>query len=193
MPGHFVVFTNRMSDMIRRLLTVAILFCGLLLPAYAGLSVGASAPDFTARASLGGQAFDFSLSAALKKGPVVLYFYPKAFTRGCTYEAHAFADATDKFAALGATVIGVSNDAIATLDKFSVSECSGKFAVAADPEGAVIKAYDAKMSMFLNYASRISYVIAPGGKVILAYDNLNPDEHVARTLAAVTAWRKDHP
>ena len=100
---------------------------------------GAQAPDFTAQASLGGKEFTFSLADALKKGPVVLYFYPAAFTPGCTVEAHDFADATDKFAALGATVIGVSHDKIETLDKFSVSECRSKFAVAADPDETVIK------------------------------------------------------
>ena len=103
-------------------------------PALAALADGTQAPDFTAQASMGGKEFTFSLSDALKKGPVVLYFYPAAFTSGCTVEAHDFADATDKFAALGATVIGVSHDKIETLDKFSVSECRSKFAVAADPD-----------------------------------------------------------
>src|SRR5271168_1642208 len=103
-------------------------------PLYAALQPGAQAPDFTTQATLAGKPFTFSLADALKKGPVVLYFYPAAFTSGCTVEAHDFADATDKFAALGATVIGVSHDNIATLDKFSVSDCRSKFPVAADPD-----------------------------------------------------------
>jgi peroxiredoxin Q/BCP len=99
--------------------------------ALAALPVGASAPDFTTQAALGGSEFTFSLADTLKKGPVVLYFYPKAFTKGCTTEAHNFSDATDRFASLGATVVGMSNDDIDTLKKFSVLECRNKFAVAA--------------------------------------------------------------
>src|SRR5512134_1838303 len=95
----------------------------LAAPAYATLTVGAKAPDFKARASIGGKQFDFSLADALKKGPVVLYFYPAAFTPGCTLEAHQFADATDEFKSLGATVVGVSADKIETLHKFSTEEC----------------------------------------------------------------------
>lgn len=157
-------------------------------PALAALAVGAQAPDFTARASLGGKQFTFSLAEALKQGPVVLYFYPAAFTKGCTIEAHDFAEATDRFKALGATVIGVSRDDIATLDKFSVSECRSKFAVAADPRGTVIDAYDVKMPL-LPKANRTSYVIAPDHAILLEYTDLNPDQHVARTMAAVKAWR----
>lgn len=128
----------------KRLLAGMLLGAAVIaVPAYATLSVGAMAPDFTAQASLGGKEFTFSLADALKKGPVVLYFYPAAFTPGCTVEAHEFADATDKFAALGTTVIGVSHDKIETLDKFSVSDCRSKFAVAADPDEKVIKAFDA--------------------------------------------------
>src|SRR5262249_31478417 len=104
----------------------------LATPSFASLKVGAPAPDFKARASIGGKQFDFALADALKKGPVVLYFYPAAFTPGCTIEAHNFADAMDDFAKLGATVIGVSHDSIATLDKFSLTECRSKFPVAAD-------------------------------------------------------------
>jgi len=161
-------------------------------PVHAALAVGAAAPDFTAEASLGGKTFDFHLDEALKKGPVVLYFYPAAFTKGCTIEAHDFAEATDKFAALGATVIGVSHDGIAKLKEFSVSECRSKFAVAADPEGKVIAAYQAKMAPLLPYADRISYVIAPDHKVIFSYSAMNPDQHVSLTMAAVEAWKAKH-
>lgn len=158
------------------------------IPAHAALSVGAPAPDFTAQASLGGKEFTFALADALKKGPVVLYFYPAAFTKGCTIEAHDFAEATDKFAALGATVIGVSHDGIAKLKEFSVSECRSKFAVAADPDGKVIAAYDTKMPV-VPYANRTSYVITPDHKVAFVYSDMNPDKHVTLTMDAVKAWK----
>lgn len=178
----------------KRIVCAAIAIVGLgATPAPAALAVGATASDFTAQASLGGKEFTFSLAEALKKGPVVLYFYPAAFTSGCTVEAHDFADATDKFAALGATVIGVSHDDIATLDRFSVSECRSKFAVAADPDQKVIKAYDAVLAKNPAYADRTSYVIAPDRKILLSYTDLNPDKHVDLTLAAVKTWRAAHP
>lgn len=159
-------------------------------PAQAALAVGDAAPDFSTKASLGGKEFDFSMADALKKGPVVLYFYPAAFTKGCTIEAHDFAEATDKFSALGATVIGVSHDDIAKLDKFSVSECRNKFAVAADPDGKVIGAYDAKLKGAPGLADRTSYVITPDHKVAFAYTDMNPDQHVALTMDAVTKWKE---
>ena len=112
--------------------------------ALAALKPGDKAPEFSAPSSLGGQVSTFSLSEALKKGPVVLYFYPAAFTSGCTIEAHLFAEAVDRYKALGATVIGVSGDNIETLNKFSVSECRSKFAVAADVDKKIMKAYDAQ-------------------------------------------------
>ena len=178
----------------KSLLTSLALLCGLAaIPAHAALAVGAPAPDFTAKASLGGKEFDFSLAEALKRGPVVLYFYPAAFTKGCTIEAHEFADATDKFAALGATVIGVSHDDIATLDKFSVSDCRNKFAVAADPTGTVIKAYDTVMAKNPAYADRTSYVIAPDRTVVFTLTDGDPYKHVAQTMDAVKAWRAAHP
>ena len=160
--------------------------------ASAMLKPGDKAPDFTARASLGGKEFDFSLAEALKKGPVVLYFYPAAFTPGCTTEAHDFADAIDDYKALGATVIGVSHDGIAKLDQFSTTECRSKFPVAADPDQHVIKAYDAVLGKNPELADRISYVIAPTGRITYAYEALNPDKHVANTLGAVKAWRDSH-
>src|SRR5579864_4067828 len=115
----------------------------LAVPAYAALKSGASAPDFSALASIGGKEFKFALADALKKGPVVLYFYPAAFTPGCTIEAHNFADAMDDFQKLGATVIGVSHDPIEKLDRFSLTECRSKFPVAADTDGKIMKNYDA--------------------------------------------------
>jgi peroxiredoxin Q/BCP len=183
-----------MENLMKRILA-GILLCGAVLavPAYATLSVGAMAPDFTAQASLGGKEFTFSLADALKKGPVVLYFYPAAFTSGCTIEAHEFADATAQFAALGATVIGVSHDSIDTLDKFSVSECRSKFAVAADPDEKVIKSYDAVLMIHPAYSNRTSYVIAPDHTILMEYTDLSPDKHVDMAMDAVKKWRAAHP
>jgi len=160
--------------------------------ALAALPVGSKAPDFTLQASKGGKVFPFSLADALKKGPVVLYFYPAAFTPGCTIEAHDFADAIGRYKALGATVIGVSHDPIAKLRKFSVSVCRSKFAVAADSTQSVEKAYDAVLKLAPAYADRTSYVIAPNGTILYTYTNLNPDQHVANTLAALRAWKAKH-
>ncbi len=157
--------------------------------AQAALTVGARAPEFTAQAAMGGNQFTFTLSDALKKGPVVLYFFPKAFTRGCTVEAHNFSDATDQFKSMGASVIGMSNDDIDTLKKFSVLECRNKFAVAADQGGRVMKQYDAVMPGRLDVADRISYVIAPDGKVIYAFASMSPDGHVENTLDAIQRWK----
>ena len=158
-------------------------------PAAAALKVGDQAPDFQAKASLGGQVSTFSLAANLAKGPVVLYFYPAAFTPGCTAEAHDFAEAVDQFKALGATVIGVSHDDIAKLNQFSVSECRGKFAVLADPDQHIMKAYDAVMAARPQLANRTSYVIAPDGRILYTFTDLKPDLHVANTLAAVKQWK----
>ena len=176
----------------RRSFLVAV--SGLLvgLPAFAALPNGTKAPVFTTEASLAGKAFKFSLADALKKGPVVLYFYPAAFTPGCTVEAHEFAEATDKFKALGATVIGVSHDPIEKLNKFSVSECRNKFAVASDADGSVMKNYDAVLPVKPDYANRTSYVIAPTGEIIYSYTDLAPDKHVENTMAAVKKWQDEH-
>ena len=159
------------------------------IPTYAALKPGDKAPLFSAQASLGGNVFEFSLAAALKSGPVVLYFYPAAFTKGCTIEAHDFADAMDQYKALGATVIGLSHDDIETLKKFSVSECRSKFAVAADSDQAIMKAYDAVLAIKPEYSNRTSYVIAPDGKIIYAFTDLAPDKHVENTLQALRQWK----
>ena len=161
--------------------------------AEAALNPGDETPDFTVEASLGGREFTFSLADALKQGPVVLYFYPAAFTHGCTIEAHDFAEATYDFKLQGATVIGVSHDPIETLNKFSVSECRSKFAVAADADGAIMKAYDAVMIGALDVANRTSYVITPDHKILYAYSSLNPDKHVANTMQALQEWRANNP
>jgi peroxiredoxin len=177
----------------KRILTGFVLAALVSLPALAALKVGDTAPDFTTRASLGGKEFDFNLAAALKQGPVVLYFYPKAFTEGCTFEAHAFAEASDRFKALGATVIGISRDDIATLNKFSVSECRNKFAVASDADQKIMKSYDAILARAPHLSDRTSYVIAPNGKIVYEYTDLNWEHHVENTMAAVQKWRDAHP
>ena len=115
----------------------------LAAPASAALAVGATAPVFTTQSALAGKAQPFDMAAALKEGPVVLYFFPKAFSQGCTVEAHAFAEATPQFAASGARVVGISHDDIATLQKFSTEACRDQFVVASDPAAKTIQAYDA--------------------------------------------------
>jgi thioredoxin-dependent peroxiredoxin len=165
---------------------VASLALTLAVPAHSALPQGSVAPDFSTKATLAGKAFPFSLGTALKKGAVVLYFYPAAFTQGCTIEANQFADMTDEFKKLGATVIGVSADKIEKLQKFSVSECRSKFAVAvATP--TMIKAYDVKLSI-TGRSNRTSYVIAPDGKILYAYSSLDYRDHVANTMAALKRW-----
>jgi thioredoxin-dependent peroxiredoxin len=158
-------------------------------PAGAALKVGAAAPDFSTTGSLAGKPLQFTLSQALKTGPVVLYFYPAAFTSGCTAEAHAFAEATEAFKALGATVVGVSVDDLATLHRFSVSECRNKFAVLSDADRRITRLYDAALSFKPDIADRVSYVIVPPGTVAYEYTSLNPAQHVGNTMAAVKRWK----
>src|ERR1700738_1893072 len=176
----------------RRSLFIAVAATLISVPALAALPDGTKAPDFSTEASLAGKSFKFSLADALKKGPVGLYFYPAAFTPGCTVEAHEFAEATDKFKELGATVIGVSHDPIEKLDRFSGSECRNKFAVASDADGGIMKAYDSVLADHPEDANRTSYVIAPSGDTIYSYTAMNPDKHVENTLAAVKKWQADH-
>ncbi len=157
----------------------------LVTPALASLQTGAKAPDFATTASMAGKQFKFALADALKKGPVVLYFYPAAFTPGCTIEAHNFADAMPDFEKMGATVIGVSHDSIETLDKFSLTECRSKFPVAADASGKIMQSYDAVSTGNPERAARTSYVIAPDGRVLYTYTANDPTHHVEYTIAAV--------
>jgi len=155
--------------------------------ALANLPVGAKAPPFATRGALGGKDIAVDLRTALRKGPVVLYFYPKAFTQGCTLEAHAFAEATPEFAKYGATVIGMSADDLPTLRKFSTEECRDTFAVAtATP--AIIKAYDVALKRPgapAGLTDRTSYVIAPTGRIVLVHSDLDYRDHVKLTLEAV--------
>ena len=160
-------------------------------PALAALATGARAPDFTAPATIDGKEFTYRLADALKKGPVVVYFYPKAFTKGCSLEAHEFAEATDQFKAMGASVIGVSRDDIATLDKFSTQVCQSKFPVASDKDGGIVKSYDVSLPI-VAMSNRTSFVIAPDGKITYVYSDLNAEKHVENSLAAVKAWKDSH-
>lgn len=154
-------------------------------PAIAGLAVGAKAPTFATRGAIAGQVVPIDLASALKKGPVVLYFFPAAFTGGCNAEAHAFAEAIPDFQKAGATVIGMSADDVPTLQRFSSEKCAGKFAVAsAGP--AVIKNYDVALSAGGRaLTKRTSYVIGRNGRIAFVHDDMNPAQHVALTLAAV--------
>lgn len=181
------------TDMIRAALAALLTASALAMPALAELAPGDAAPPFTAKATLGGSEFTFSLEDALKKGPVVLYFYPKAFTTGCTMEAHEFAEATPEFEALGASIIGISADPIDTLKKFSVEECRSAFPVASDADQTVMKAYDAVLEQKPELSSRTSYVIAPDGKIVYAHSDLNYEDHVKNTLAAVKEWKTSNP
>ena len=172
----------------RKLFALAAFCLAAAGPAHAALDIGEPAPNFSTSAALDGNVFQYSLGEALKKGPVVLYFFPAAFSVGCSAEAHEFAENVDKFQALGATVIGVSGDDIQTLGKFSKQTCQGKFPVASDNTQSIMKSYDAVMALRPDYANRISYVIAPNGKVIYNYQSLNPSRHVEKTLAALKDW-----
>lgn len=166
----------------------------------AALAVGAKAPEFTTRGALAGKTFTVTLSHQLKRGPVVLYFFPKAFTPGCSAEAREFAENIDKFKAAGATVIGMSADDLPTLKRFSTEECRSKFAVAvATP--AIIAAYDVAMKpeklppqlrgkLGPGLTDRTSYVIAPSGRIAYAHSDLDYREHVSMTLSAVKALKR---
>lgn len=162
----------------------AALLC-LTATAQAALKVGDNAPNFSTPAAVAGKAFDFDMKAALQKGPVVLYFFPKAFTRGCTVEAHAFAEAPPQFKAMNATVVGMSHDDIDTLKRFSTEACRDQFAVASDPKAQTIKAYDAAAAANPAMADRISYVIGQDGKVKFALISSDPMAHVQQTQTAV--------
>ncbi len=164
---------------------IALALLALSRPTYAALDVGDAAPNFTVQAALGGKVSRFVLADALAKGPVVVYFFPAAFSVGCSIEAHEFAEAIGRFQALNATVIGVSADDIDTLSKFSVQACQSKFPVASDSSQSVMKSYDAVLALKPDYANRISYVIARDGKVVYNYQSLNPSRHVEKTLAAL--------
>lgn len=171
----------------RRLLAAAALALASAAPAYAALPVGAKAPDFTTRGAVAGKVVNVTLAKQLKRGPVVLYFFPAAFTAGCNAEAKAFAENVAAFRAAGATVIGMSADAVADLQKFSAAECAGKFAVAsAGP--AVVAGYDVALGRQVkgrDVTTRTSYVIGRDGRIVFVHDDMSAERHVALTLDAV--------
>lgn len=156
------------------------------LPASAALPTGATAPDFVTAGAVGGKAFRLHLKRELSKGPVVLYFFPKAFTKGCTLEAHAFSEARDEFRKAGAQIIGMSGDDLETLKRFSVEACRSAFPVATATPGT-IAAYDVAIEGRPGLAARTSYVIAPDGRIAFVHSDMDWSEHVSRTLAAVRA------
>jgi thioredoxin-dependent peroxiredoxin len=173
----------------RKWLMVAAATALAAMPASAALQTGAKAPDFTTTGAVGGKEFKLHLAEQLKHGPVVLYFFPKAFTKGCTLEAHAFSEASSDFKKAGARVIGMSADDITTLKKFSVEECRSAFPVAtATP--AVIKAYDVALKQKPELTDRTSYVIGRDGKIAYVHSDLDWSQHVAKTLAAVKALKR---
>ena len=157
-------------------------------PAMAALPTGAKAPDFTTTGAVGGKPFKLHLADQLKKGPVVLYFFPKAFTSGCTAEAHAFSDSIADFKKAGAQVVGMSADDLPTLKKFSVEECRSAFPVATATR-ATQKAYDVAWAEHPGLTTRTSYVIARNGKIVMVHDDLDFSQHVAKTLAAVKSLK----
>jgi len=161
-------------------------------PSMAALKPGTKAPDFTAPAYLAGKPFTFKLAEALKKGPVVVYFFPAAHTPGCNLEAHQFSEAIDRFKAQGATVIGVTAGNVEQLADFSkeTEHCGGKFPVAADPGAKIAKQYDAVLAMKPEWSSRTSYVISPAGSITHVYSDLNPNKHVQEMLDALKKLKK---
>jgi peroxiredoxin len=193
----------------KRLLLACLLPGIVALPAGAALNDGDRAPDFTAQASLAGKAFTFSLKKALKKGPVVVYFYPSAFTGGCNLEAHTFAVNDDMFRAAGATIIGVSLDSIARLNDFSADPnyCAGKIPVASDPDGKVARSFNLTVKEAATgkkdtrgieidhgFAERTTFVVAPGGRIVASVGGVAPDANVYKTLEVVQRLAADrHP
>ena len=178
----------------KRLATAFLVTAALFAaPAAAALKIGDTAPDFTAQAALGGKQFTFALAEARRHGPVVVYFYPKAFTTGCSLEAHAFAEAMPQFAAAGASVIGVSHDDIGVLQDFSTKDCASKFPVASDGDQKIMTSYDAVLGgKHPELANRISYLVAPDGHVIAEYSDLDYSKHVETMLAALASWKAAH-
>jgi peroxiredoxin Q/BCP len=184
----------------KRTLLTCLLSAALALPAAAALTPGQNAPDFKAQASLAGKTFAFSLKETLKKGPVVVYFYPSAFTGGCNIQAHTFAVNHDKFAAAGASVIGVSLDNIARLNDFSADPeyCAGKVAVASDADGKIARAYELAVrdatagrkdsrgvDLDHGFAERATFIVTPDGKIAATVGGVAPEANVAKALEVV--------
>ena len=196
----------------RMLLPVLALSSAIALPALAALKPGETAPAFTARVSVAGKESTFSLADSLRNGPVVVYFYPSAYTSGCNLEAHAFATQMDAFAAAGVSVVGVSHDSIARLNDFSADPkyCAGKFPVASDPDGAIARSFGLKVTeakpgvkdtrgaeIDHAFTERTTFVIAPGGKIAEVFssddDKIAPSNHAVKSLIAAQKLVKPRP
>jgi len=183
----------------KRLLLTCLISTSICLPALAALKDGDKAPDFTAQASLAGKEFKFSLKESLKKGPVVVYFYPSAYTQGCNVQAHTFSVNQEKFAAAGASVIGVSLDSIQRLNQFSADPdyCAGKFPVASDADGSIAKSYDLQVKnvpgikdtkgneVDHGFAERTTFVVTSDGKIAATIGGVTPTENVMKALETV--------
>jgi peroxiredoxin Q/BCP len=196
-----------MDVTMKQLLLGCLLSTVAALPALGALSEGDTAPTFEAKASLAGKSFDFSLQDALKKGPVVVYFYPSAFTAGCNLQAHTFAENYDKFTAAGASIIGVSLDSIDRLNDFSADPdyCAGKVAVASDATGSIAKSYELMVregreglkdtrgiEIGHGFAERTTFVVMPNGKIAATIGGVRPDENVQKALEVVQKMHMDH-
>lgn len=184
----------------KQLLVASLLAGSIAVPAQAALNAGAVAPDFKTQASLAGKAFSFSLKEALKKGPVVVYFYPSAYTGGCNIQAHTFSENSDKFAAAGASIVGVSLDSIARLNKFSADPdyCAGKITVASDADGRIAKSYDLNVREAVpgrkdskgeeidhGFAERTTFIVTPDGKIAATIGGVTPTANVDKALEVV--------
>jgi peroxiredoxin len=188
-----------MKRLMPRIALTAVVSAAIALPAFAALKEGDAAPDFKAPASLAGKEFSFSLKEQLKKGPVVVYFYPSAYTGGCNVQARTFAVNVDKFKAAGASIIGVSLDSIARLNDFSADPefCGGKIPVASDTDGKIAELYDIKVvtragakdsrgkEIDHGFAERTTFIVTPEGKVATTVGGVSPTENVDKALAAV--------
>jgi peroxiredoxin Q/BCP len=189
----------------KKQLVIGLMATLLATPALAALKPGDAAPDFTAAGSLGGKDFKFSLKDALKKGPVVVYFYPSAYTNGCDIEAHTFAEQSDKFASAGASIIGVSADDLGRLHKFSADPnfCAGKFPIASDADTKIAQSFalnvtppragakDVNQTEISHaFIERVTYVIGKDGRILATLssstDKLSPVEHVEKSLEIVS-------
>ena len=171
-----------------RILLTVVTMALTAAPALAALPTGARAPNFVTQGAIGGKPFKLDLAEQLRHGPVVLYFYPKAFTKGCTLEARAFSEAMPQFKAAGARVIGMSADDLETLKKFSVEGCRSAFPVAR-AEAKVIKAYDVALPV-VGMSNRTSYVIDRNGRIVMVHSEMDWKDHVAKALAAVRTLKR---
>jgi peroxiredoxin len=191
--------------MMNRLLLATVVACTIALPAFAALKEGDTAPDFDTQASFAGNASAYSLKQALAKGPVVVYFYPAAYTSGCNVQAHAFAVKSEKFADAGASIIGVSLDSIGRLNDFSKDPeyCNGKFPVASDADGRIAKSYDLAVKearagakdtrgadLDHGFAERTTFIVTPDGRIAATVGGMSPQANVDKALEAVQSLPK---